>query len=81
MLLVVFLVGTVTGVMLLAGAILHLAPRMMISETAASVGVDRTVETLTANAKRKHWNVPKVHDMRESLLADGMPDVGPIKRQ
>jgi hypothetical protein len=53
MLLVVFFIGMVAGVMLLAGVILHFAPRMMISETASPLGVDRTVETLTANAKRK----------------------------
>lgn len=76
---VVLVIGMVVGALLLAAMILHLAPRMMVAERPAPDGVDATVERLAANAKDNHWNVPKVYDMRQSLLADGMPDVGPIK--
>lgn len=53
--------------------------KMMVNERQSPYGFDKTVETITANAKAQQWTVPKVYDFQKSVIKHDQPDPGRIK--
>ena len=43
----------------------------MVIELQSSFDFDKTVEIITAEAERREWKIPAVHDLRESLAKAG----------
>jgi len=50
----------------------------MIIEKPSRYGFDRTVEKLIAEAERREWKIPFVHDLQQSLAKSGK-SVKPVK--
>ena len=46
-------------------------PVQLVSEMKSVYGFEETVEKLTAEAKRREWNIPFVHDLKQSLAKSG----------
>lgn len=52
--------------------------KKIVIEQRSLFGFDKTVETLIADAERKEWKVPFVHDLQQSLAKSGKA-VRPVK--
>jgi len=50
----------------------------LVIEKPSRLGFDATVEKLTAEAERREWKVPAVHDLQQSLAKSGKT-VRPVK--
>jgi len=50
----------------------------LVVEKPSRLGFDATVEELTAEAERREWKVPAVHDLQQSLAKSGKT-VRPVK--
>ncbi len=50
----------------------------LISENQSKHSFDRTVEILMAEAERREWKIPAVHDLQQSLSKSGKT-VDPVK--
>lgn len=46
-------------------------PTQFIVENKSRFGFDETIERLIAEAKRREWNIPAVHDLKQSLAKSG----------
>jgi len=53
-------------------------PNQFIIEETSNYDFNNTVEKLVAEAQRRGWNVPFVHDMQQSLAKSGK-SVNPVK--
>jgi len=70
-----FVWGLIIG-MVLSGVLLwKLIPKLMIFTKKSTLGYDETLEALQAAAKKAHWNVPHVYDMKKSFEKAGATDV------
>jgi uncharacterized protein (DUF302 family) len=49
----------------------HTKPAMFIAERKSRFSFEETVEKLTAEAKRRDWNIPAIHDLKQSLAKSG----------
>jgi uncharacterized protein (DUF302 family) len=50
----------------------------IVIESKSRFGFDKTVEMLVANAEKREWKVPFVHDLQQSLAKSGK-SVRPVK--
>lgn len=50
----------------------------LITEKVSPFGFDKTVEAITAEAEKREWNVPAVHNLQQSLAKSGK-HVKPVK--
>jgi len=50
----------------------------LVIEHPSKFAFDKTVDTLVAEAERREWKVPAVHDLQASLAKSGK-DVNPVK--
>jgi uncharacterized protein (DUF302 family) len=50
----------------------------IIIEQSSKFNFSKTVETLIAEAEKREWKVPAVHDLQQSLAKSGK-DVNPVK--
>lgn len=46
-------------------------PAIFIAERKSRFSFEETVEKLTAEARRREWNIPAVHDLKQSLAKSG----------
>ena len=46
-------------------------PIQLIIEKESKWGFDKTVELLTAEAERRNWMIPAIHDLQQSLAKSG----------
>lgn len=46
-------------------------PAMFIAERKSRFSFEETVEKLTAEARRREWNIPAIHDLKQSLAKSG----------
>ena len=46
-------------------------PTQFIVENKSRFGFDETIEKLIAEAKRREWNIPAIHDLKQSLAKSG----------
>jgi len=46
-------------------------PAMFIAERKSRFIFEETVEKLMAEAKRREWNIPAIHDLKQSLAKSG----------
>ena len=66
----------IVGVVIGAVGLREMIPGMMIQERQSSLSFDATVERIQTNAQENGWMIPKVHNLRKSLMAHGYDDVG-----
>jgi uncharacterized protein (DUF302 family) len=52
--------------------------KQMVLEQKSRFGFDKTVELLVAEAERREWQIPAVHDLQQSLAKSGRM-VKPVK--
>lgn len=55
-----------------------MAKSKFVIEQPSKYGFDKTVELVIAEAERRAWNVPAVHDLQQSLAKSGKT-VSPVK--
>ena len=53
-------------------------PNIFISENPSKFNFDKTVEKLISEAEKRHWKIPFVHDLQQSLAKSGK-SVRPVK--
>lgn len=51
---------------------------LLIHEQRSPYDFDKTVATITSNAKARGWEAPKVFDFQAALVSHGEPDPGPL---
>ena len=52
---------------------------MMMHESRSPYDFDKTVATITDNARAEGWSIPKIYDIQNMLLEKGKKDIGRMK--
>jgi len=71
--------GLVVGILLTAVIGWTMMPGMMIHEHKSPYDLDKTVDTITANAEENGWSIPKIYNFQKTIKEEGYDDVGRIK--
>ncbi len=71
-----FIVGFLFGIVLTGFIVTFSMPRMMLETWQSNRDFESTVAVIESSAKQKGWKVPKVYDLRQSLILAGQSDVG-----
>ena len=56
-----------TGAIIMGVLMWNMAPKMMVHELKSPYNVDKTVETISINAKKQGWSVKNVVNMQKSM--------------
>ena len=66
-----FLIGNVTGIIIVAIALMVYAPSIMILENDSKLGFQETVESIKTSAAAKGWKTPVAHELHEAVKKAG----------
>jgi uncharacterized protein (DUF302 family) len=77
--LILFVLGVLVGAGALAAVVYTQAADVMIAERESPVGLDETVNRITAAAKAEGWVVQGVKKLEESIKKNGGGDVRPVR--
>jgi uncharacterized protein (DUF302 family) len=73
----VLLIGVVVGVAAGLSVAWIVMPNMMLQVDRSRLTFDETVAAIQASALEDGWQVPKVYDLRQSLISSNEGDIGP----
>lgn len=66
-------IGIAIGVVITAGAVWMLMPRLMIRQMRSGQGFDETVQAVNSGIERAGWSSPGMLDMQQSITKHGEP--------
>ncbi|HAY71672.1 MAG TPA: hypothetical protein DCX89_07250 [Saprospirales bacterium] len=76
---ILFLAGLIAGMVITLIVIIFFAQSFMFAEKECKYDFEQSVELLTNSALENGWKVPAVHDLRETMLKFGKPEVAQAK--
>lgn len=75
----IFLIGFLSGILVTLSGIYLIAQYLMFRERECKYDFEQAVEALERSVLGKGWKIPAVHDLRETMLKFGKPEVDPAK--
>jgi len=74
-----FLAGLIAGILIALLFIIFFAQSFMFTEKECKYDFEQSVELLSKSAIDNGWKIPAVHDLRETMLKFGKPEVAQAK--
>lgn len=75
----IFLTGILAGILIALAGIRMIAPYILFRERECKFGFEQAVAELERSVLEKGWKIPAVHDLRETMLKFGKPEVDRAK--
>ncbi len=75
----IFLAGILAGILIALAGIYFIAPYLLFRERESKYNFEKTVEQLERSVLEKGWKIPAIHDLRETMLKFGKPEVDRAK--
>ncbi len=79
MTILLFIIGLVLGVIIMAFMVKIMMPKMMFATFKSKLDFDETVSSLEESAKKNGWTIPEIRDLQQDYIEDGLEDMTKIK--
>ncbi len=79
MTILLFIIGLVLGLIIMAFMVKVMMPRMMFATYKSKLGFDETVSSLEESAKKNGWTIPEIRDLQQEYFEEGLEDMTKVK--
>lgn len=79
MTILLFIIGLVLGLTIMALVAKVMMPRVMFATYKSKLGFDETVSSLEESAKKNGWTIPEVRDLQQDYFEAGLEEMTKIK--
>jgi uncharacterized protein (DUF302 family) len=79
MTILLFIIGLVLGLIIMAFMVKIMMPKMMFATFKSKLDFDETVSSLEESAKKNGWTIPEIRDLQQDYIEDGLEDMTKIK--
>ena len=79
MTILLFIIGLVLGLIIMAFMVKIMMPKMMFATFKSKLDFDETVSSLEKSAKKNGWTIPEIRDLQQDYIEDGLEDMTKIK--
>lgn len=79
MTILLFIIGLVLGLIIMAFMVKIIMPKKMFATYKSKLGFDETVFSLGESAKNNGWTIPEIRDLQQDYIEEGHEDMTKIK--
>ncbi len=79
MTILLFIIGLVLGLIIMALMVKVMMPNMMFATYKSKLGFDETVSSLEESAKKLGWTIPEIRDLQQDYIEAGLEDMTKVK--
>lgn len=79
MTILLFIIGLVLGLIIMAFMVKVMMPNMMFATYKSKLDFDESVSSLEESAKKSGWTIPEIRDLQQDYVQEGLEDMSKIK--
>ncbi len=79
MTILLFIIGLVLGLIIMAFMVKVMMPNMMFATYKSKLGFDETVSSLEESAKKNGWTIPEIRDLQQDYIEEELEDMTKVK--
>ncbi len=79
MTILLFIIGLVLGLIIMAFVVKVMMPNMMFATYNSKLDFDEAVFSLEESAKKNGWIIPEIRDLQQDYVEDGLEDMTKVK--
>ncbi len=79
MTILLFIIGLVLGLIIMAFMVKVMMPKMMFATYKSKLNFDETISSLEESAKKNGWTIPEIRDLQQDYIEEGLEDMTKVK--